>query len=75
MAKFHKNEALNLDIQELKSETNRRLPAGYSAACMFSEDGVAMEIYDGDVMIISIPIGGMEQKDALDKIEKEIEEL
>lgn len=75
MAKFHKNEALNLDIQNLKSETNRRLPAGYSATCMLSEDGVAMEIYDGDVMIISIPIGGMDQKEALDKIEKEIEEL
>lgn len=75
MSKFRKNEALNLDIQELKSETNRRLPAGYSAACMLSEDGVTMEIYDGDVMIISIPIGGMDQKEALDKIEKEIEEL
>lgn len=75
MAKFHTNEALNLDISELKAETNRRLPAGYSAAGMLSDDGVAMEIYDGDVMIMSIPIGGMEQKDALDKIEKEIEEL
>ena len=75
MTKFHTNEALNLDISELKTETNRRLPAGYSAACMLSDDGVAMEIYDGDVMIMSIPIGGMEQKDALDKIEKEIEEL
>lgn len=75
MPKFHKNESLNLDIPELKAETNRRLPAGYSAACMLSDGGVAMEIYDGDVMIISIPLGGLDQTEALDKIENEIKGL
>lgn len=75
MAKFYKNEAINLDIPVLKSETNRRLPAGYSAACMLSDGGIEMDIFDGDVMIISIPLGGLDQTEALDKIENEIKDL
>ena len=75
MAKFYKNEAINLDIPVLKSETNRRLPAGYSAACMLSDGGIEMDIFDGDVLIIAIPLNGLNQTDAFNKIEHEIEGL
>lgn len=62
----------SLDVVELKKTINRQLPPGYSVAVSADDRGLLMEVYDGDVLIMSIPIGGLTQEDAENKIMKEI---
>ena len=61
MSKFKRNEAAELDAQALKQYTNRNLPAGYSAAVSADDKGVTIDVYDSDVMVLSIPVGGLSQ--------------
>ena len=75
MSKFKKNEASELDAQELKQYTNRNLPAGYSAAVSADDKGVAIDVYDSDVMVLSIPVGGLSQDAAEKTVDKALEEF
>lgn len=68
MKRFSEKSAYNLDLPELKANVNRRLPAGYSVAVSADSRGLVMEVYDGDVLIMSVPISGLSQKDAEDKV-------
>ena len=73
MPKFKTNEKNVLDAYALKQYANRSLSAGYSAAVSADEDGMSLDIYDGDVMIKSIPVEGMSQGEAEKKIDAELE--
>lgn len=73
MAKFKKTEASELDVQALKQYANRSLSAGYSAAVSADEDGMSLDIYDGDVMIKSISVEGLSQGEAEKTIDAELE--
>ena len=75
MSRFKKNEANELDAQALKQYTNRNLPAGYSAAVSADDNGVAIDVYDSDVMVMSIPVGGLSQDAAEKTVDKALEEF
>ena len=75
MHKFRNNEATELDAQSLKQYTNRNLPAGYSDAVSADDKGVAIDIYDSDVMVSSVSVGGLSQADAEKKIDAALEEF
>ena len=75
MSKFKKNEASKLDAQALKQYTNRNLPAGYSAAVSADDKGVTIDVYDSDVMVLSIPVGGLSQGAAEKAVDKALEEF
>ncbi len=67
-----KIEAIDLNLNELKDYTNRKLPAGDSAAYGYDNGAFGMEIYDGDVMIMHIPLDGLDQKQAIERINKNL---
>lgn len=73
MPKFKKNEKNVLDAYALKQYANRSLSAGYSAAVSADEDGMSIDIYDGDVMIKSISVEGLSQGEAEKAIDAELE--
>lgn len=73
MAKFKRTEAFELDIQALKQYANRILPAGYSVAVSADDSGLTLDVYDSDVMVLSIPVGGLSQGEAKKKIDTELE--
>lgn len=75
MNKFKKNEAAELDVQALKQYVNRNLPAGYSAAVSADDKGVIIDVYDSDVMVLSIPVGGLTQDAAEKTVDKALEEF
>lgn len=73
MAKFKKTEASELDVQALKQYANSILPAGCSTAISADDKGLALDVYDSDVMVLSIPVGGLSQGEAKKKIDTELE--
>lgn len=73
MAKFKRTEASELDMQELKQYANRILPAGCSAAISADDRGLTLDVYDSDVVVLTIPVGGLSQGEAKKKIDTELE--
>lgn len=67
-----KTEAIDLNLNELKAYTNRKLPAGDSAAFGYDDGTFGMEIYDGDVMVMHIPLDGLNQEQAIERIDKNL---
>ena len=67
-----KKESVDLNLKELKDYTNRKLPAGDSASFGYDDGAFGMEIYDGDVMLMHIPLDGLSQEQAIKRIDNNL---
>lgn len=73
MKRFKKNESIELDLKALKAYANKALPAGDSAAFSMDSNGLLMmEIYDGDVMVMTFPMDVSTDEDAKARIDSKL---
>ena len=73
MSKFRKTESIELDLKALKAYANKALPAGYSTAFSMDSNGLLMmEIYDGDVMVMTFPMDVSTDEDAKARIDAKL---
>lgn len=73
MSKFRKQESIELDLKALKAYANKALPAGDSAAFSMDSNGLLMmEIYDGDVMVMTFPMDVPTDEDAKARIDAKL---
>lgn len=74
--RIRKNESIDLDLPALKTHANKLLPAGDSATFSIDADGkLMMEIYDGDVMVMSFSMNGINQETAMKRITHKLKEF